>query len=115
MTTLSKAEITTFLTEQYRLWSENKIDEMMALFSEIAPNGYTIEYVGQGPIDGPKGMADMIAEHAGKIRTDIVHLFVNGNEAAAVINNVVNETGAVMPSVDTYRFEDGTLAARYFH
>lgn len=115
MSTATPQEIEQFIRDQYRLWSEDRIDEMMVLFRRIAPNGFTIEYVGKPPQEGEQAMAEMIAEHGGKIRADLRQLIVNGNEAAAVVDNVVNDTGHVIPSIETYRFEDGKMHARYFH
>lgn len=115
MSELSKQDIENFITSQYQLWSENRVDEMMALFRTIAPNGFTIQYVGEPAIEGEKAMADMIASYAGKIRTELVRLLINGNEAAAVINNIRNESGEVKPSIETYRFENGRMHARYYH
>ncbi|MDB6060874.1 MAG: hypothetical protein JWM78_977 [Verrucomicrobiaceae bacterium] len=115
MSELSKQDIEQFITNQYQLWSENRVDEMMALIRAIAPNGFTIEYIGAPPIEGEKAMAEMIANYAGKIRTQLVRLLINGNEAAAVIDNVRNESGEVKPSVETYVFENGRMHARYYH
>ncbi len=111
----SEQEIETFLRDQYRLWSEDKVEEMLALFRVIAPRGYTIEYVGQPVQEGEQAMAEMIAQYRGKVRTDLLQLIVNGNEAAACIDNVfVGETVGV-PSIETYRFAAGQLAIRYYH
>jgi hypothetical protein len=49
-----------FVTDQYRLWSEGEVDEMLALFRRIAPNGYTVKYVGQPAQPGEVAMAEMI-------------------------------------------------------
>ncbi|ALR22017.1 MULTISPECIES: nuclear transport factor 2 family protein [Sphingobium] len=115
MSDVSKQDIENFITNQYRLWSENRIDEMMDLFRAIAPNGFTIQYVGAPEVEGEKAMADMIAEYAGKIRTDLVRLLINGNEAATVVDNIRNDTEQVIPSIETYRFENGKMYVRYFH
>jgi len=115
MSDVSKQDIENFITNQYRLWSENRIDEMMDLFRAIAPNGFTIQYVGAPEVEGEKAMADMIAEYAGKIRTNLVRLLINGNEAATVVDNIRNDTEQVIPSIETYRFENGKMYVRYFH
>ena len=115
MSELSKQDIEHFITTQYQLWSENRVDEMMALFRTIAPNGFTIQYIGSPEIEGEKAMVEMIAAYAGKIRTELVRLLINGNEAAAVIDNIRNDTGEVSPSIETYRFESGRMHARYYH
>lgn len=111
----SEDEIRTFVTEQYRLWSEDKIDEMMALFRQMGRNGYTIEYVGSPPANGEDVMATMIAEHGGKTHTTLKQIIVNGCEAATVVDNISVETGEILPSIETYSFGDGTFHVRYFH
>lgn len=111
----SEEKIRQFILDQYRLWGEDRLDEMMTLIREMAPQGYTIEYVGGPVLDGASAMADMIATHGGKIATDVGHLIVNGCEAAAMINNHVRETGATVVSLEVYKFGDGTFHARYFH
>ena len=108
-------EIGTFLREQYQLWNDGKIDEMMDYFRRMAPNGFTIQYVGQPVQDGEQSMKDMIAEHGGKVRTELVQLLVNGNEAATYVDNQFVESGASVPSIETYAFEDGKMRIRYFH
>ena len=111
----NEEQIRTFVTEQYRLWSEDRIDEMMALFREMGRNGYTIEYVGSPPADGEEVMATMIREHGGKTRTTLKQIIVNGHEAATVVDNVSVATGENLPSIETYSFGDGTFHVRYFH
>ena len=111
----SEDEIRTFLIEQYRLWSEDKIDEMMALFRQMGRNGYTIEYVGSPPADGEEVMATMIVEHGGKTHTELRQIIVNGCEAATVVDNISVATGVTLPSIETYYFGDGTFNVRYFH
>lgn len=113
--TPGEAEIATFVTDQYHLWSEDRVDEMLALFARIAPDGYVIEYVGQPPQEGEASMTAMIAQYRGKVRTELRQLLVNGAEAAATVDNVFLETGALMPSIETYRFDRGRLHVRYFH
>lgn len=113
--TPSSDEIAEFLRTQYLLWNDNKIDEMMAYFRRMAPNGFTIEYVGAEPQEGEQAMADMIAQYRGKVRTDLRQLLVNGNEAASYVDNRFLETDTGLPSIETYRFEDGKMYIRYFH
>jgi limonene-1,2-epoxide hydrolase len=108
-------QIASFITDQYRLWSEDKVEEMLALFQQIAPGGYTIQYVGQPVQEGEPAMAEMIHQYRGKVRTDLLQLIVNGNEAAAHVANRFVENGASMPSIETYRFDGGRMEIRYFH
>lgn len=115
MSELSQQDIEQFIINQYQLWSENRIDELMNLFRAIAPNGFTIQYVGTPAIEGEKAMAEMIANYAGKVRAKLVRMLINGNEAATVVDNIRNDSGEVKPSIETYRFENGRMHARYYH
>ncbi|WP_380879589.1 hypothetical protein ACFB49_23120 [Sphingomonas sp. DBB INV C78] len=111
----SSDEIATFLREQYLLWNDQKRDELMAYFRRMAPNGFTIEYVGRLPQDGEQAMEEMFAQYGGKCRTDLLQLLVNGNEAATYVDNRFVDTDVGMPSIETYKFEDGRMQIRYFH
>ena len=51
-------EIENFLRAQYRLWNEDKFEEMKSIFRDIAPNGVTIQYVGQERISVQAGEFD---------------------------------------------------------
>ncbi len=113
--TPGSAEIERFIRDQYRLWSDDRVEEMLELFRTIAPAGYTIEYVGRGVEDGDASMAAMIDQYRGKVLTHLRRLIVNGSEAAAVVDNEFVASGHVMPSIETYRFEGGRMAIRYFH
>lgn len=113
----SENEIADFLRLQYRLWNEQRRDELTAAFKAIVPNKLIIEYVGSDPVDGWQALDAMWDQYGGKMRTDIVELIVNGNEAAVHIRNVPlpEQAGASIPSIETYRFDEGSLHVRYFH
>jgi hypothetical protein len=111
----SHEDINKFLVEQYRSWNENRFDDMMACFRKIAPNGWTIEYVGQAPIEGEIAMAEMISLYGGKAPTKPITILINGNEAAACVDNSVMDSNASVMSIETYKFADGRMAVRYFH
>jgi hypothetical protein len=117
MSTPDAKTIETFLRLQYRLWSEGKFEEMLAAFREIAPNGLTIEYVGKEPRDGWQELDEMWAQYGNKCPTEVVLLLVNGNEAAThILNHMQTDNGVVsVPSLETYKFGDGTLHVRYYH
>jgi hypothetical protein len=53
--------------------------------------------------------------YAGRVRTDIVELLVNGAEGAVFARNVRVASGIANPSIETYRFEPAALYIRYFH
>lgn len=101
----------------YRLWNSADREGVLAAFRSLGPGGFTIEYVGSDPIDGKMAIDDMWDQYAGICTTDIVELLVNGNEAAALIhNNLKSDDDIVtLPSIETYRVQDGVLEVRYFH
>src|SRR5690606_16648714 len=105
------------IEDNYRLWNENKIDDLLALFDKMGPEGFTIEYVGQEPVEGKKAIADMWAQYGGKSPAKPQLVLVNGNEGAAyVLNYVQTDKGEmVLPSLETYKVEDGKLTIRYYH
>lgn len=105
------------IRDNYRLWNEGKRDELDQLFAAMGPSGFTIEYVGQTPMDGPQAMTKMWAQYGGKCTTEPVEVIVNGNEGAAyVANHMQTPDGIViLPSLETYRITDGRLYIRYFH
>ncbi|KJS07860.1 MAG: hypothetical protein VR73_07775 [Gammaproteobacteria bacterium BRH_c0] len=117
MSTPDAKTIETFLRAQYRLWSEGKFEEMLGEFRKIAPNGLTIEYVGKPPRDGWVELDEMWEQYGNKCPTEVVLLLVNGNEAAThILNHMKTPNGVVTtPSLETYKFENGTLHVRYFH
>jgi hypothetical protein len=117
MNTPTPEAIEAFIRAEYRLWSEGRYEAMLAEFRQIAPNGLTIEYVGSAPQDGWAALDDMWQNFGNKCPTELVTLFVHGNEAAAyVYNHVQTENGVnTLPSIETYVFENGTLRIRYFH
>ena len=101
----------------YSEWNAKNIEGVLAAFRALGPTGYTIEYIGSAPLDGEPAVRDMWATYGATCTTDIVHLIVNGDEAAALINNNIHGDGSVttLPSIETYRVEDGRLTVRYYH
>ena len=101
----------------YARWNAADRDGVLAAFRTLGPNGYTIEYVGNDPIDGETAVDDMWKQFGGHCRTDVVELLVNGNEAAALIHNNLKQDGDVItvPSIETYSLRGGVLEVRYFH
>ncbi len=117
MSTADTLDLEQAIRDNYRLWSEGKREELDALFKAMGPNGFSIEYVGSPPVEGNQAMEEMWAEYGGKCTTDPLEVIVNGNEGAAyVANNLQTENGiVVLPSLETYKVEDGHLYIRYFH
>ncbi len=102
----------------YNCWNSGDLKGVLTAFAALGPKGFTVEYVGQAPLDGIAAVEDMWARYGGTCTTDVEQLLVNGNEAAALINNRIHlpEGGEnAMPSIETYKVEDGELLVRYFH
>ena len=101
----------------YERWNEGDIEGVHAAFKALGPDGYTVEYVGEAPLDGPAAVTDMWDTYGGACTVDIVHLLVNGAEAAALVHNNVKAQDGVttLPSIETYRVDNGRLFVRYFH
>ena len=101
----------------YSRWNDNDLEGVIAAFKELGPKGFTIEYVGNSPLDGEQAVRDMWKDFGGTCTTDIVELLINGDEGAAhVANNLQAEGGVTtLPSIETYHVSAGKLAVRYFH
>lgn len=101
----------------YTHWNAADREGVMGAFRALGPNGFTVEYVGNDPLDGQQAVDEMWDQYAGTCTTDIVQLLVNGSEAAALIhNNLQTPDGIVtIPSIETYKVEGGVLEVRYFH
>ena len=101
----------------YTLWTAKDIDGVLNAFHTLGPKGYTIEYVGNAPLEGEAALRDMWDNYGASCTTEVVQLIVNGNEAAALIdNNIAGEDGiTTLPSIETYHVKDGVLTVRYYH
>lgn len=110
--------IATFLRRQYALWNEGKWNELLALFRAMAPQGFTIEYVGTPAQDGWKALDVIWKEHGAHTQIEVKELLVNGQEAAVyALNHHKQADGSIetRPSIEIYRFANGTLQTRYFY
>lgn len=101
----------------YARWNAGDLEGVLAAFSALGPRGFSVEYVGNAPLEGQVALEEMWSQYGGSCTVDLVELLVNGNEAAVMVrNNVQTPEGIVtMPSIETYKVTDGTLAVRYFH
>jgi hypothetical protein len=118
MRQLDSAAISAFLREQYALWNQGKRAELMALFGKLAPQGMTVEFVGTPVQDGFKAMDAIWEQHGGHVTIEVVQILVNGDEAAVhALNHHAEKDGRVntRPSIEIYRFAEGTLQIRYFY
>lgn len=117
MSAPSADEIRTFLTRQYDAWNRNEHDEMFALFDTIAPEGFTIEYVGGESQEGHAALRTICDQYGGNGKTELTSLLVNGAEAATVVRNhfFSESSHSITLSIETYAFGDGRMHVRYFH
>lgn len=101
----------------YSRWNAGDLHGVLAAFSALGPRGYTVEYVGNAPLDGKSALEDMWSQYGGSCTVEVVELLLNSNEAAVMVhNNVQTPEGVVaMPSIETYKVTDGKLEVRYFH
>ena len=101
----------------YSEWNANNLGGVLAAFEALGPGGFTVEYVGSEPIEGKAAVQEMWETYGPSCTTELVHLLVNGNEAAALVHNIIaGETGqTVLPSIETYHADGDILRVRYFH
>ena len=101
----------------YSEWNAGNLDGVLEAFRALGPGGFTVEYIGSEPLEGVAAVKDMWDNYGGVCRTEIVHLIVNDNEAAAVIHNIIAADGSetTLPSIETYRIEGDRLYVRYYH
>ncbi len=102
----------------YDHWNASNVEGVIDAFKAMGPQGFTVEYVGETPLDGVTAVKDMWNDYGGVCKTEIIHLLVNGNEAAALIHNIIPQEGGpptILPSIETYRIEAGNLVVRYYH
>lgn len=111
----SERQIHDFLHEQIRLWNAQDRAGFEALYRRYAPNGLSIEYVGQPVGEGWEAFNQLWDGYNGKVRVEIEAVLVNGVEGACHYENVRIDSGVSNPSLEIYRFGDGTLSIRYFH
>ena len=117
MTASETLDLDQAIRDTYRLWNEGSYEELNTLFRTMGPNGFSIEYVGSPAVDGPAAIEAMWLQYGGKCTTEAVEVIVNGSEGAAyVANHLQTEEGVtILPSLETYRVDDGKLTIRYFH
>lgn len=115
MTIPKNDEIRDFLARQIEYWNGGHREQMTALYRQYALDELVIEYVGHPVGDGWAAYEHMWDTYAGQVRTEVVQVLVNGNEAACHYRNVRVASGTANPSIETYRFDEGRLHIRYFH
>lgn len=115
MSTNGPGAILNFLHGQTACWNAKDKDGFLAHYRAAAPDGLTIEYVGQPSGGDAWQVLDTIwSTQSPKIDIEVVATIVNGDEAACHHRNRVIGSDAVVTTIELYRFGPGTLSVRYF-
>ena len=115
MTAPDRTAIERFMRAQVTAWNAHDRAGFLALYREMAPQSLEIEYVGRDDLhDGWFVIEEMWDKHNLQITLDVVVTVVNGNEAAVHHRNCIVGSDVAIESIETYRFEPGRLAVRYF-
>src|SRR3546814_19509087 len=96
MTNILSADLGEGVRANYRLWNEEKREELTALFEKLGPNGYTIEYVGSPVQDGAKAMDEMGDQYGGVCTTELGELIVNGKADPAFVQNLITTAPCIL-------------------
>lgn len=111
----TEKEIHAFLHDHIRFWNAGDREGFEGLYRRYGANGLSIEYVGHPIGDGWEAFNQLWDGYNGKFRVDIEQVLVNGSEGACHYGNVMLDSGVCSPSLEIYKFGDGTLSIRYFH
>ncbi len=104
-----------FLHGQVDCWNAGDKEGFFAHYRAMAPNGLSIEYVGQPRHpDAWQVLEAMWARQNARIRIEVAACIVNGREAACHHRNLMREGEGGIDTIEQYRFGDGTLEVRYF-
>ncbi len=104
-----------FLHGQVECWNAGDKEGFFAHYRTMAPNGLTIEYVGQPRHhDAWPVLEGMWAQQNARMRIEVASCIVNGSEAACHHRNLMREGDGGVDTVEVYRFGEGTLDIRYF-
>ena len=110
----SQQDIESFLHGQIAAWNAGDKEAFFGCYRAAAPRGLTIDYVGKPPRDGWEILETMWAEQIDKIEIEVIKTVINGVEAACHHYNNVRGTDMTIETIETYSFDDGRLAIRYF-
>ncbi|NIB44076.1 nuclear transport factor 2 family protein [Pseudomaricurvus alkylphenolicus] len=102
-----------FLHRQVECWNNSDKAGFLQCYKDIAPNGLSIEYVGQ-PSQDPWLMLEGMWREQPNVRIDVVACVVCGNESASHHNNVRNNDNPGTRTLEFYTLKDGKLSARIF-
>jgi hypothetical protein len=114
MTVLDKNAIEHFLHGQVACWNKGDKDGFFAHYRHVAPNGLSIEYVGQPERDAWQVLEGMWAQQQSKIRVEVKQTIIKGSEAACHHRNAFIDGDGGIETIELYRFEEGLLSVRYF-
>lgn len=104
-----------FLHGQVACWNAGDKASFFAHYKAMAPNGLTIEYVGQARHhDAWQVLEGMWAQQNARIRIEVAACIVNGGEAACHHRNLMREGDGGVDTIELYRVGEGTLDIRYF-
>lgn len=111
---MNKQDIEHFLHAQVKAWNAGDKDGFFAAYTQAAPNGLQIEYVGRPISDGWPMLEGMWTQQSAKIEIEEVVMIINGNEAACYNRNKVRGTAMAIETIELYSFDAGRLVVRYF-
>ena len=104
-----------FLHGQVDCWNAGDKEAFFAHYRAMAPNGLSIEYVGQpSQNDAWLVLEAMWAQQNARMRIEVASCIVNGSEAACHHRNLLRDADGGVETIEVYRFGNGTLDIRYF-
>jgi hypothetical protein len=109
-----KDTIKKFLHGQVACWNKGDKEGFFAHYRSVAPNGLSIEYVGQPERDAWQVLEGMWAQQQARIRVEVKETIINGSEAACHHRNAIIGSDGGIETIELYRFDDGLLSVRYF-
>jgi hypothetical protein len=114
-TTATPAAIDHFMQGQVVCWNGHDKAGFMALYRDMAPVMLDIQYAGrERQHDGWLVIEEMWDKHNHQFRLEVVTSIQNGQEVAVRHRNCIIGTALVIESIETYRFDAGSLSICYF-
>ncbi|MBR9909317.1 MAG: nuclear transport factor 2 family protein [Gammaproteobacteria bacterium] len=103
-----------FVHAQVECWNQGDKEGFLKCYSDIAPNGLSVEIVGAPQME-PQVALEAMWRTQPDIRIDIVCAVVVGNEAVTHHRNIKRSSGELSTdTLEIYQLDDGKLSARYF-
>lgn len=114
----SSRTIHNFLDEQTRLFNDkSRKDDFMALYRQIAPGGYSLEWPANGDVFHGWDHLERMWEDGVNVQSRLVSAMVANGEAATYFTHKLVQDGKTidLESIETYLFrEDGSLHSRFW-